>query len=130
MPPDPHSKFTVCDHQSGSNHQDDVLGGPHNGPQLTQLQPHYKKRCEDQLDKCRNDKEREYSVSRETMQTRKCRMVAEQLGSGIPQEQCKDVPTRKYSTTHEKVGDRPQQVTGMHTYSEITEEDLHSVTVM
>ena len=51
----------------------------------------------DLLDKFCNDEKREYTVSR------KCRKVAEQLGSKIPQEQCKDVSTRIYSTTHEKV---------------------------
>ena len=113
------------------------------------------------------------------MQNRKCRKVAKQLGSRIPPEQCKDVSTRKYSTTHETVEDSfssatipsswpaerpvftsqtvssdtpvsqaspasglassmtitqhkhgPQQVIGIHTYSEITDEDLHSATVM
>ena len=73
MPTDPHS-------------QGDVLGELQKGPHKTQLQPHYEEQCEDQLDKCSNDEERELSNSRETMQTRKCRKVAEQLGSRISQE--------------------------------------------
>jgi hypothetical protein len=77
----------------------------HKGLQQTQLQPHYEKQCEDQLYKCSNNEWREHSVSWETVQNRKCRKVAEQLGSRIPQEQCKDSSTGKYSTTHEKIGD-------------------------
>ena len=121
--------------------------------------------------------ERESSVSRETVQYRQCRKVAEQQDSRILREQCKDVSSRKHSTTHEKVEDSlssatvptprsaanpvpttqtassaapispaspasgsgmmitqhkhgPQPVTGMHTYSELTKENLLSVTAM
>ena len=49
--------------------------------------------------------ERESSVSRETVQYRQCRKVAEEQDSRILREQCKDVSSRKHSTTHEKVED-------------------------
>ena len=83
--------------------------------------------------------ERESSVSRETVKYRQCRMVAEQQDSRILREQCKDASSRKHSTTHKKVEDSlssatvpptPRSVTGVHTYSKITKENLLSVTAM
>ena len=53
----------------------------------------------DQLDKCSSDKERECSISRETVQNRK---VAGQLSSRIPLEKRKDLSPKEYSTTHGK----------------------------
>ena len=52
-----------------------------------------------QLDKCSSDKERECSISRETVQNRK---VAGQLSSRIPLEKRKDLSPKEYSTTHGK----------------------------
>ena len=100
------SQVTARDHQYGGDHQDDVVGKLRNGPLQIQLQKtQYEEQCEDLLDRCSNDKEREHSISKEAMQNRKCMKVAKQICSRIPTEQDKDASNREYSTTHKKSDD-------------------------
>ena len=84
--------------------QGDVLGELYHGLQQIQLQKiHHAEQFMDLQDKhCNTD----YSITSGTVQNRQCRKVDEQICSRTHHEQCKDVSTRKCSTSYGKGGVR------------------------